>query len=248
VALAPEDPVTRLSGVGPALAARLERLGVRTLQDLVFLLPARYEDRTRIVPIGAVRPGERAVIEGEILLTEVVRRRRPMLVAAFGDSTGMLTLRFFHFTARQQQALGRGARLRCFGEVRAGQRGLEMVHPEIQRLGDDAEPAADALTPIYPATEGLVQARIRHLVHLARSALGDGPPELLPPGALAGQGLPTLAAALDLLHGPPPGTDPRRSSRARTPPAGGWRSKSCWRTSWRCGRCATARVACRRGR
>jgi hypothetical protein len=147
------------------------------------------------------------VVEGEILLTEVVRRRRPMLVAAFGDSTGMLTLRFFHFTARQQQALGRGARLRCFGEVRAGQRGLEMVHPEIQRLGDEAEPTSDALTPIYPATEGLVQARIRYLVHLARSALGDGPPELLPPGALAGQGLPTLAAALDLLHGPPPGTD-----------------------------------------
>jgi ATP-dependent DNA helicase RecG len=209
VPLAPEDPVTRLSGVGPALAARLERVGVHSIQDLVFLLPARYEDRTRVVPIGAIRPGERAVIEGEILLTEVVRRRRPMLVAAFGDSTGILTLRFFHFTARQQQALGRGARLRCFGEVRAGQRGPEMVHPEIQRLGGEAEAGAtsDALTPIYPATEGLVQARIRHLVHLARSALGDGPPELLPAGALAGRGLPTLAAALDLLHGPPRGTD-----------------------------------------
>jgi ATP-dependent DNA helicase RecG len=119
--------------VGPALAARLERLGVRTVQDLAFLLPLRYEDRTRVVPIGAVRPGQRAVVEGEVLLAEVVRRRRPMLVVAFGDSTGMLTLRFFHFTARQQQALARGARLRCFGEVRAGQRGPEWCIPSIQR-------------------------------------------------------------------------------------------------------------------
>jgi ATP-dependent DNA helicase RecG len=207
VVLAPEDPVTRLSGVGPALAARLERLGVRSVQDLAFLLPTRYEDRTRVVPIGALRAGERAVIEGEVLLVEVVRRRRPMLVAAFGDATGMLTLRFFHFTARQQQSLARGVRLRCFGEVRAGQRGLEMVHPEYLRLDASDAPAEASLTPIYPATEGLAQARIRQLVRLALGALGDGPPELLPPGALAGRGLPGLREALHTLHRPPPDAD-----------------------------------------
>jgi len=205
--LAPEDPVTRLNGVGPALAARLERLGVRTVEDLAFLLPLRYEDRTRVVPIGALRPGQRAVIEGEILLAEVVRRRRPMLVVAFGDSTGMLTLRFFHFTARQQQALGRGVRLRCFGEVRAGQRGLEMVHPEFQRVDAEGDPEEAALTPIYPGTEGLAQGRIRQLVRLALGALGNGPPDLLPPGALAGHGLPTLGDALRILHRPPPDAD-----------------------------------------
>jgi ATP-dependent DNA helicase RecG len=207
VALAPEDPVTRLSGVGPALAARLERLGVRVVQDLALLLPSRYEDRTRIVPIGAARPGERAVIEGEILLTEVVRRRRPMLVVAFGDATGMLTLRFFHFTARQQQSLQRGVRLRCFGEVRAGQRGPEMVHPEYQLLDAATTMAEDALTPIYPATEGLAQGRIRQLVRQALAALGDGLPELLPAAALAGRGLPSIGEALRLLHRPPPDTD-----------------------------------------
>jgi ATP-dependent DNA helicase RecG len=207
VPLPPEDPVTRLSGVGPALAGRLERLGVRTVQDLAFLLPARYEDRTRVVPIGAIRPGERAVVEGEVLLTEAVRRRRPMLVVALGDATGMLTLRFFHFTARQRDALGRGVRLRCFGEVRAGQRGPEMVHPEYQRLDGNGAAAEDALTPIYPATEGLVQARIRQLVKLALGALGDGPPELLPPGMLSGLGLPAVGEALRMLHQPPPDTD-----------------------------------------
>jgi ATP-dependent DNA helicase RecG len=206
VAVAPEDPVTRLSGVGPALADRLEKLGVHTVQDLVFLLPARYEDRTRCVPIGAVLPGQRAVVEGEVLHTEVVRRRRPMLVAALGDGTGLLTLRFFHFTARQQESLARGVRLRCFGEVRAGQRGPEMAHPEYQRAEAAAGAAAGeaALTPIYPGTEGLAQARIRQLVRLARNALADTLPELLPPGALAGRGLPSLDEALGELHAPAP--------------------------------------------
>jgi ATP-dependent DNA helicase RecG len=217
VTLAPEAPVTRLGGVGPALAARLARLGVHTVEDLAFLLPVRYEDRTRVLPIGAVRPGQRAVVEGEVLLTEVVRRRRPMLVAALGDATGMLTLRFFHFTARQQQALARGVRLRCFGEVRAGPRGAEMVHPEFQRLAGDPGPEAAALTPIYPGTEGLAQPRIRHLVELALAALGDGPPELLPVELLAGRNLPSIGDALRLLHRPPTDTDVAMLEAAQHP-------------------------------
>jgi ATP-dependent DNA helicase RecG len=207
VALAPDDPVTRLSGVGPALAERLERLGVHTVQDLLLLLPTRYEDRTRVVPIGALQAGQRAVIEGEVLLAETVRRRRPMLVVAFGDATGMLTLRFFHFTARQQQALARGVRLQCFGEARPGQRGLEMVHPEFKRIEAGASAEAETLTPIYPGTEGLTQGRTRQLVRLARQALGGAPPELLPPGALASRGLPSLREALETVHGPPRDAD-----------------------------------------
>ncbi|MGD9387949.1 MAG: ATP-dependent DNA helicase RecG, partial [Gammaproteobacteria bacterium] len=199
--------MTRLSGVGPAVASRLEKLGARTVQDLALLLPVRYEDRTRVVPIGSLRPGQRAVIEGEVLLTEVIRRRRPMLVVAFGDASGMLTLRFFHFNARQQQSLARGTRLRCFGEARAGQRGLEMVHPEYQRAASGDQPQAETLTPVYPGTEGLTQVRIRQLVGLALRALGHRLPELLPPGTLAERGLPALEEALRLLHHPPPDTD-----------------------------------------
>jgi ATP-dependent DNA helicase RecG len=203
-----EAPVTRLSGVGPALAGRLARLGVRSVQDLVFLLPLRYEDRTRSVPIGIVRPGQRAVVEGEVLLVEAVRRRRPMLLVALSDATGALTLRFFHFSARQREALVRGVRLRCFGEVRAGQRGPEMVHPEY-RVVDPARPAPEeeALTPIYPGTEGLPQGRLRQLARLALAALGGGPPELLPHPLIERLHLPPLGEALHLLHHPPPDTD-----------------------------------------
>lgn len=209
MAIAPEDPVTRLTGVGPALAGRLERLGVRNVQDLLLLLPLRYEDRTRVIPIAAARPGQRVAVEGEILLAEAVRRRRAMLLVALDDGTGTLILRFFHFTARQQQTLGRGARLRCFGEVRSGRRGPEMVHPEYRVLdAAHTTPEEPSLTPVYPGTEGLPQWRIRQLVGLAFAVLDGRLPELLPAGALAGRGLPGLEEALRLLHRPPPEFDP----------------------------------------
>src|SRR5512134_681481 len=128
-----ERPVTALRGVGPALAESLERLGLRSVQDVLFHLPLRYEDRTRVVPIGSLRHGDRAVIEGEIQLAEVAFRRRRMLLVRLADGTGFVTLRFFHFSGAQQEQLVRGTRLRCFGEVRRGPLGLEIVHPEYRR-------------------------------------------------------------------------------------------------------------------
>jgi len=151
-------PVATLRGVGPALAAKLARIGLHTVQDVLFHLPLRYEDRTRVVPIGGLRPGRRAVIEGEIQLAEVVFRRRRALLCRLADGSGFLTLRFFHFSAAQQATLVRGARLRCFGEVRLGPAGLEMVHPEYRRTGSADTPSGpETLTPVYPATEGVQQ-------------------------------------------------------------------------------------------
>ena len=127
-------PVTVLRGVGDALAVRLRALGVETTQDLLFLLPLRYEDRTRVVPLGELRAGQRAAVEGEVLLTEVVFRGRRQMLCKIADGSGFLTLRFFHFTAQQQNGLARGARIRCFGEARRGPMGLEIVHPEYRRI------------------------------------------------------------------------------------------------------------------
>jgi hypothetical protein len=108
--------------------------------DPLFLLPARYEDRTRITPVGALRAGTRAVVEGEVQLADVVYRRRRSLLVKISDGSGFLTLRFFHFSRSQQQNLARGTHLRCFGEARRGPQGLEMVHPEYRRIGAAAEP------------------------------------------------------------------------------------------------------------
>ena len=108
---APEQrPVTTLRGVGDALAGRLAKLGVFTVQDLLFLLPLRYEDRTRVVPIGTLAVGERAVVEADVQLTEVVFRGKRQLLSRIADGSGFLTLRFFHFNQRQQESLARERR------------------------------------------------------------------------------------------------------------------------------------------
>jgi ATP-dependent DNA helicase RecG len=109
--------VTVLAGVGPALAERLERLSVHTVQDLLFLLPIRYEDRTRLTPIGALRPGARTTIEGLVDLTEVIFRGRRMMLVRLSGGTGSILLRFFHFSQAQVKGLARGVRVRCFGEA-----------------------------------------------------------------------------------------------------------------------------------
>ena len=196
--------VQRLHGVGPQVAAKLERLGIFTAQDLLFLLPSRYEDRTRVVPIGGLRIGQRAVVEGEIQLTEVVFRGRRSLLCRIGDGSGFLTLRFFHFSNAQQKGLARGTTIRCFGEARAGKSGIEMVHPEYRLLGDQATAVEDTLTPIYPTTEGLQQGRLRGLVKQALNLTArKGIDDWVPKETLTKLSLPALADAISVLHRPP---------------------------------------------
>ncbi len=127
-----ETPVTALKGAGPRVSERIVRLGIHTVEDLLFHLPFRYEDRTRIVPIGALRPEQLVVIEGEVLSADVLFGRRRSLLCRIGDGTGVVSLRFYHFSAAQANNLERGARVRVYGEVRAGGSGLEFYHPEYE--------------------------------------------------------------------------------------------------------------------
>ena len=215
-----ERPVTALRGVGPSLARMLEeRLGLRTVQDVLFYLPLRYEDRTRVVPIGTLRSGDRAVIEGEVQLAEIVFRRRRALLVRIADGSGFLTLRFFHFSAAQHEGLARGTRLRCYGEVRMGPAGPEIVHPEYRRVAVDvAVPAPESLTPIYPTTEGVQQGRLRMLTGLALAMLPSGDlRDLIPHGVLDALDLPTLEAALRYVHRPPPDADLELLNEGRHP-------------------------------
>ena len=199
-----QRPITALRGVGEALAQRLGRLGVVQVQDLLFVLPLRYEDRTTVVRIGALLPGSRAVVEGEIQLAQIVFRRRRQLQCSLSDGSGFLTLRFFHFSASQQASLARGTRLRCFGEVRRGPQGLEMVHPEYRRVSGGEAAPEETLTPVYPLTEGVPQGRLRALIaqaldELDRAAVRDWIPAQL----LSSLELPPLRDALRYVHRPP---------------------------------------------
>ncbi|MDX7746175.1 ATP-dependent DNA helicase RecG [Aeromonas veronii] len=197
-------PLDSLKGVGSKMLEKLERLGLATVQDLLFHLPLRYEDRTQVWPIGDLPPGLHGAVEGEIQDTQLVMGRRRMMVCRISDGTGTLTLRFFNFTAAQKNSLATGRLIRCFGEVRPGKYGLEMAHPEYKLLGEEqAGQTEEALTPVYPTTEGLRQLTLRNLTDQALAQLDlYGVEELLPAGLYPHQI--ELAAALKLLHRPPP--------------------------------------------
>lgn len=203
--------LTQLHGVGPKQAAKIQALGIHRVTDLLFHLPLRYEDRTRIHPIGSCRPGQRVLIEGEVEHSAIIRGRRATLVVVIADGSGRMTLRFFHFRAYQQQQLSKGSRLRCFGEVRAGFQGLEMTHPSYTRLaGQGNAPIADRLTPVYPSSEGLGQSSWIRLTDQALALMRRGElalEELLPAGLLADKNAFSLTEALDYIHRPPANAD-----------------------------------------
>jgi len=203
------SPLTQLKGVGPALAKKLEKLGLFRVEDLLFLLPLRYEDRTQLVKIGALVAGSRCLVTGEVLLSETVYRGRRNLLVRISDGSGQLTLRFFHFSRQQQAQFQSGVRVSCFGEVRRGSGGFEMIHPEYRVLRESQGAAInDSLTPIYPATEGVQQGRLRNLTDQALRSMQETPPaELLPANLTKKLGMPSLADAIRYLHRPPPDAD-----------------------------------------
>ncbi|BCD97959.1 ATP-dependent DNA helicase RecG [Marinagarivorans cellulosilyticus] len=203
-------PVSGLKGVGDKLAATLAKLGLNSVQDLLFHLPARYADRTRIADIAELQALQPAVIQGAITSSRVVFGKKRSLVVNLADDTGQVVLRFYFFTAAQQKLLSEGNCLRCYGEPRPGALGLEMYHPEYQAVQslDDIEGLEDTLTPVYPLTDGLSQKRLRTLMLQALDMLDQSPPNELLPVEVSGYfDHCTLSEALHLAHNPPADAD-----------------------------------------
>ena len=202
-----EIPMTNLKGVGPKMAERLARLGLKTVQDALLHLPARYQDRTNVTPIAALRVGEYATIVADVLDNRVHMGRRRSLLVRVNDRSGTLTLRFFRFSAAQQKQLATGTTLQLYGEVRPGPTGPELVHPEYKALAAGAAiEVEETLTPIYPATEGVHQLTLRNIASQALTYLNAGSvPELLPESLRTG--LPTLEQSIRVLHEPPTSAD-----------------------------------------
>ncbi|WP_213611229.1 ATP-dependent DNA helicase RecG [Pseudoalteromonas sp.] len=200
-------PITELKGVGPKMAERLFKLGITTVQDMLFHLPLRYEDRTHIYSISELTPHSHVTVQATIETSQITFGKRRMLVCQINDGTGRLTLRFFNFTAAQKNAFSAGKIIRCFGEIRRGRVGFEMSHPEYS-ISDtfEQQPTKSTLTPVYSTTEGLKQLSIRALSEQAIELLKKySVEELLPqqwqPSQLA------LSDALLLLHRPPNDVD-----------------------------------------
>ncbi len=207
------EDVTTLKGVGPKLKEKLDRLGIQNKQQLLFHLPLRYEDRTRLTPLGSLQSGQRVMIQAEILQAGTSFRRRGrfrrVLLVKLADSTGFLTLRFFHFSNSQQQRLEKGSWVRCFGEVRHVMGALEMVHPEYEIINPDQPPPLDkVLTPVYPTTEGLHQIGLRKIMQqLLMEFQQQGMQETLPESWIHQHEYPAVSHALRVLHNPQSHTD-----------------------------------------
>ncbi|MEE4297506.1 MAG: ATP-dependent DNA helicase RecG [Wenzhouxiangella sp.] len=199
--------LSELDGIGPQLAGRLASIGLRHESDLLFHLPLRFEDRTRLTPLNQARPGSGVQVEGRIVHREIRYGRTRMLVATLADETGQVTLRLFRFFPSQLKLFTEGQKLRCFGDLRLGPGGLEMAHPECQALAEDqSPPLPQSLTPVYPTTQGIGQARLSSLIAqaLQRFLSGMMPlTELLPPNP---QTI-CLRSALKTIHAPDPDED-----------------------------------------
>ena len=198
-------PVTQLRGVGPGIAAKLAKLDIVTVQDVLFHLPLRYQDRTQITAIGSTTQGMEVVIEATIAASDVVMARRRSLLCILQDGTGSISMRFFHFSGVQKRNLEAGARIRCFGEVRRGAAGLELYHPEYKVLHPGEElPLEKHLTAIYPTTTGVNQFRFRSMVAQALAFMDQGRllQDWLPQTISYLDRLPNLMEAIHYVHRP----------------------------------------------
>lgn len=195
-------PVTTLKGVGAKVAEKLAKISIYNVEDVLFHLPLRYEDRSRVYPIATTVVGTHVSVVGQVTSNQIQFARRRMLVVKIADSTGTMTLRFFNFTAAQKNQLEVGQWVKCFGEIKRGRHGPEIVHPEYKKSDGNSDIVVEeTLTPVYPTTEGLKQASLRSITEQALSRLQKYQvQELLPAEACADL---TLKQALIICHRPP---------------------------------------------
>lgn len=196
------QPVATLTGVGTQTVNRLHKLGIRLIQDLIFHLPLRYEDRTRVHAIGSLTAGMTVMICGKVEFIDVLTKGRKSLICRISDGTGFLSLKFFHFSADQHNTMKAGTWLSCFAEVRHGYAGLEMVHPEYRVIANRESYVPEShLTPVYPLTEGLSQLTLRKAVKQALNevALLE---DWIPAQLLQRYQYPSLLDAIHTLHAP----------------------------------------------
>lgn len=201
-----QTDIHRLRGVGPQTANHLAKMDIYSVRDLLLHLPARYQDRTQIQPMRKLVVGREAVVEGVIRSVGQPQRAKTKLLVELRDETGFMHLRFFYVKQFQKDALKQGARVRCYGDVRLGPKGLEMTHPEFKVIdADNPIPVDPTLTPVYPATEGLSQYMLRKLTTNALSTLSyeNTFNELIPKSVLQSLSLMELKKAIKFVHRPP---------------------------------------------
>ncbi|OCG32656.1 ATP-dependent DNA helicase RecG [Gilliamella sp. Choc3-5] len=200
-------PLIQLTGIGSNLEKKFHTLGIYTVQDLLLHFPLRYEDRTSSCAIGDVSIGEYTTIEGRIIKSEVIFRRRQMLICHIQDDSGIAILRFMHFNAGMKASLVPGKWITAYGEVKNGKTYPEIIHPQfkiktnLQEKTVNLEDNQERFTPIYSTTYGLTQNVIRKLIQSALLLLKRNLPEEILPEKLASRYL-SAYDSLNIIHNP----------------------------------------------
>jgi ATP-dependent DNA helicase RecG len=216
--------LTSLSGVGAKVAEKLDKVGLRSVQDLLFHLPLRYEDRTRIYPIVALHAGLWCSVQGKVMTSDTIFGKRKMLTVKISDGHGTVTLRFFNFNAAMKNSFSEGKWVHAYGEIKRGGIGLEIAHPDYKFVADPSTNQNDnsrsdsdvTLTPVYPTTDGLRQITLRNLTEQALSLLDKAAVDELLPSGLYDHQL-TLAQALHTIHRPPADIDLEQFEQGKHP-------------------------------
>ncbi len=211
-------PLSSLKGVGPSLATKLSKIGLLSVQDILFHLPLRYEDKTRVMTVRDLMPGMSTNIIGEIIDNQITQGKRRMLVVTLHDGTGSIQLCFFSFSASQKNSLAVGKTIRCYGEIKRGPRGYQIIHPEYRTLDNEnaPTPVEETLTPVYPSTDGLRQISLRSLTEQALVKLQRGQVEELLPNTIFNEQY-SLSEALAIIHRPPPDISLEQLEQGRHP-------------------------------
>ncbi len=213
-------PITALKGIGEAIASRLDKLGIESVEDVLFHFPLRYQDRTRVLPIGQLRSDLNALIAGRVLSARVAYGRRRTLLVEVGDESGTVQLRFFHFSTAQERSFAQGSEVYAYGECRLARGRPEMIHPEYRFTADRPVPVERCYTPVYPSTEGVQQKNLLKITDQALAWLAQPEnrlKELLPPDMREGIGKLSLQEAINLIHRPPAGTDLQSLANGHNP-------------------------------
>jgi len=202
------DPVISISGLGKKTSDRLNQIGIYSLENLLFHLPIRYQDKTQITSLSAAKVGDEILVELTIdKLEEVPTRQRQLLCYLSDNNNQKLLIRFFHFNHYQKQTFVRGEYIQCFGEIKIGRSGLEMHHPEYRLISQKQRPLLDStLTPVYPLTAGITQNKIKlwvaQALDILRATVINDYFE-----RIAKNTMPNLKDSLYLLHHPKKGED-----------------------------------------
>jgi ATP-dependent DNA helicase RecG len=195
-----------LKGIGEKGLIKLNRIGIRTIEDLLFHLPIRYQDRTKITNISETITGKMYYIEGIIEKTSVIFYKKRMHIVRISDGTETMQLRFFYFNKNQIKNFEIGASIRCYGDVRNINNIKEIIHPEYQFFDKKYPPELDDyFTPVYPLTDGLHQSSLRNFIKQSLALLKSKEilfPEILSKEILKKYNLVDINSAIYNIHMP----------------------------------------------